>query len=110
MDKQGIAAVDAVTGAVTGWAPSLSAGAPCNNPQVYSLAALGSTIYVGGCFDSIGTKRRHHVGAIDAISGEPTDWDPGADQRVFTIAAADSLIFAGGEFRTIGGKREQSVP
>src|SRR5437763_1477308 len=52
-----VAAVDATSGAVTGWNPQSSA-------EVVTILPHGSTIYVGGAFNAIGGQARSHIAAL----------------------------------------------
>src|SRR5262249_36603457 len=54
-----IAALDAVSGAVTAWNPNADRG-------VYALAVGGSTVYAGGHFGSIHQQGHPRLVAIDA--------------------------------------------
>ncbi|HUK77281.1 MAG TPA: cadherin-like beta sandwich domain-containing protein [Thermoleophilia bacterium] len=72
--------------------------------DVEALAVSGSTLYVGGNFDTIGGQARNNVAALDATSGDATTWNPDADGTVYALAVSGSTVYAGGEFTTIGGQ------
>jgi hypothetical protein len=46
---------------------------------VQALAVSGSTVYVGGQFNSIGGQSRSNIAALDVTTGLVTAWNPGAD-------------------------------
>jgi trimeric autotransporter adhesin len=82
---------------------------PDNTPQtdgvVFSVLPVGNRIYLGGDFTHVGGVARNRLAAIDATTGELTDWSPGANGKVLALAASPdgSRIYAGGSFGTIGG-------
>lgn len=92
--RRDIAALDAVTGAVTDWDPS-------PNGEVNTISIKGKTVYVGGAFDSVGGKRRFHLAAIDAETGNVTDWSPIANNVVYTSAIYKDDVYVGGAFDQI---------
>src|SRR5262245_16466175 len=55
---------------------SVSAWNPNANGPVYTLAVSGGTVYAGGDFTSMGGQMRYRVAALNASTGEPTQWDP----------------------------------
>ncbi len=96
-----IAAIDASTGNPTSWNPGASA-------TVRAIAIYGSTVYAGGHFTSIqgasgGPYTRNYIAAIDASTGNPTSWDPGANNWVFALTVSGSAVYAGGYFTSIQG-------
>lgn len=54
LDRYGLVAFDTSTGSVTSWDPAADI-----DGRVYSLAALGQNIYVGGSFSLIGSSTRN---------------------------------------------------
>ena len=106
--RDNIAAIDAATGKATAWDPDPSLVGTFVG-TVGTLAVSGSTVYVGGDFDSIGGERRNHIAAIDATSGKATAWDPNADGLVGALAVSGSRIYAGGFFRSIGGEARDDI-
>jgi hypothetical protein len=96
-----LAAVDLRTGSVTSWDPNVEA--PTGLPIVTCLARGGSTIYAGGTSTSVGGQSRENIAEIDAQSGEPTAWNPGADSSIRVLSVRDGTVYAGGHFRNIGG-------
>ena len=66
--------------------------------EVFALSLVGTTLYVGGDFDSLGGEARAHVAAVDAATGALKAWNPGANEQVATILATDRQVFFGGRF------------
>ncbi len=87
--RNGIAAIDATTGAVLPWDPA---------PDSYAtnLAIDGSTVYTSGYFTTIGGQPRAGIAALDAGSGLATLWDPGPIYAGGALAVSGSTVYAGG--------------
>ena len=95
--RDGIAALDATTGAATSWNPGA-------NSDVRDLRVAGGTVYVAGDFWSIGGETRLGLAAIDPVTGAATSWDPHSDNSVSAIAIRGATVYAGGDFTAIGGQ------
>ncbi len=106
--RTNLAAIDAATGLPTDWSPAPDFG-------VNDLVLDGSIIYAGGAFSNIqghsgGPYVRNYIAAIgvDPASpgyGNPTSFNPGADNTVFTLALTGdgNTLYAGGAFSSITG-------
>ena len=103
-----------LTGLLAAPAPGFVEAAPAptwqTNGRVNAIVQVGDVVYLGGRFtevhDGNGTSLpRSRLAAIDLTTGEPTAWDPSADDEVFSLAAAPdgSRIYVGGKLRTVGG-------
>lgn len=71
-----------------------------------ALSSDGSTLYVGGNFDTVnGGVTRNNLAAFDTATGEVTDFDPDANGTVndITLSSDGSLLYAGGWFNTVNG-------
>jgi hypothetical protein len=77
--------------------------------EVFALALAGTTLYVGGDFDSLGGVARSHLGAVDVATGAATAWDPQVDDHVETLLAHGTCVYAGGRFKTVGGQAHDYV-
>ena len=97
--RSNAAAVDATTGAATGWDPSVTGG----SGVVFSLAVSGSTVYLGGLFTTVGATPRNNVAAVDATTGTATSWNPNVDSTVQALAVSGSTVYLGGDFVNVGG-------
>ncbi|MDQ1257543.1 MAG: hypothetical protein QG656_2149, partial [Candidatus Hydrogenedentes bacterium] len=120
-ERNSDAAVDTTTGQVTEWSPNPGCDL-ANKPRepyryVDALAISGKTAYIGGAFTTIGGQPRDHVGAVDTITGLPSEWNPGAggdlqDPRpyqqfiqysgVYALAVSGTTVYVGGPAKTIG--------
>jgi hypothetical protein len=111
-----LAALDATpsgSGGATGWNPSVSFANGLSSPVVSALALSGSTLYVGGSFDTIGTNvlTRHNLAALDTASGSAAaTWNPNvgdgsapAAGTVTALALSGAALYVGGDFQTVGG-------
>jgi hypothetical protein len=106
--RERLAAVSATTGALrVDWLADAVDANPYTG-RVYDLAVIGSTLYVGGDFDSLGGAIRNGLAGLDAETGRVLDWDPklgGANVNeplapaiVWSLAAYGSTLYAGGLF------------
>jgi len=77
---------------------------PDANGDVYALAIHGTTLYIGGEFDSLGSSLRPRIGSVDVSSGVVSDWNPVADGRVAAICAVGDTVYLGGQFQNLGGQ------
>ena len=98
-----LAAIDMTTGqGIPSWTTRLrSAGA---RPQVQSLAVSsdGSTLYVGGHFDTVNGVARNNFVAFDIATGVlDQSIDPKFSQPVLTLLAEPSILYAGGAFTKV---------
>ena len=100
-----IVALDANTGTPTDWAPAIKGGFV----QALALSQSGSTVYVGGNFDSIAGQSRNYIAALDATTGSPLVWNPEANNNVFSLSISGDTIYALGSFDTIGGQARNNV-
>jgi hypothetical protein len=71
---------------------------------VNAIAAIGSTVYVGGEFTSIGGQPRSRIAALGVMTGQASAWDPGANGTVAALAVSGNIVYAGGWFTSIGGQ------
>ena len=83
--------------------PNASRGtcAPCGS--VAQIAVSGSTVYVGGMFDSIGGKPRRYLAGLNAADGTATAFDPSPNGNILGLAVAGSTVYAAGGFTSRDG-------
>ena len=98
--RAGLAAIDLVTGAVKAWNPNPDGGI-CT-----AVAVHGNRVFVSGDFANIGgqPQPRSYFAALDTITGETTDWNPGANSLADTFLLEGDTLYVGGEFTQIGGQ------
>jgi hypothetical protein len=103
LPRDGLAAVDSVSGAVSQWHPPLEA-------LTETLAVAGRTVYAAGDFfrpkPAIGEIGS--IFAIDADTGALERWNPNPNDSVDTIAVAGDDVAAGGLFVSVGDVRPRS--
>lgn len=90
--RSNIAAVNATSGALSGWDPSADAA-------VESILFDGSsTVYAAGAFTSIGGQTRTGIAALDSGTGNATSFDyPDGFLDGSSMALSGSSLFVGGD-------------
>jgi len=109
--RHSIAALDAVTGAATTWNPNPSLSGDPTFASINAFAVSGSTVYVGGYFDTIGGQTRRGIAALDAVSGLATAWNPNSNlgSWIYALAVSGSTVYVGGYFHQIGGQTRNYI-
>ncbi len=85
--RTGLAAVNATTGAVLPWAPTIAGGSYTpTGTYATAITVSGNSAYVGGDFTSANGVARRGLAAFDAATGGLLPWDP--------TTAADPVVIA----------------
>jgi hypothetical protein len=98
-----VGSVDATTGAVdVNWHPN-----PDDWVAALAVAPGGSTVYVGGMFNSIGGRAQRKMAAVNATTGAVTSWAPTLGYPVLAILPAPNgqVVYAGGAGGRLTGNR-----
>jgi hypothetical protein len=94
--RDGLAAVDSVSGAVRPWHPSLSAATD-------TLITAGNTVYAGGDFyPPNGHTKIGSLVAIAADTGALKNWNPDPSDGVDAVAVGGDSVAIGGAFASVG--------
>ena len=111
--RRNLAALDVNTGEAT------SLDAPVTGvivAQVRALTVIGSTVYLGGAFDSVGGVGRTDLAAIDSASGAVLPWAPAlacqsgpCDTYIQRLATDGTSIFMVGNFDTLAGAPRPAI-
>lgn len=100
-----LAAIDATTGALTSWNPvTVPITTSISGAAMYGVEVSGGSVLTISNVASIGGAERSNLAALDATTGIPTSWNPGADNRVRALTPSGGLVYVGGDFVTIGGQ------
>jgi hypothetical protein len=95
-----LAAVDAFSGKVTAFDPQL-------NLPVFSVGAIGTTVYAAGDFSLVNQPKviRNFLASFDLATGAVLPWNPDPDDlvRALLITSDPPRIFAGGFFTSVNG-------
>ena len=95
--RNGIASLDASTGAVREWNPSVTG-------RVLSIAARGDIVYIAGAFSRVGARARMNLAAVNAVTASLLPWRPVTDGPVTAMAVDGERAFIGGDFRFVEGR------
>ena len=114
LPRLSLAALNAADGSATvTFNPSVTG--TIGNGVVSALARSGSTLYVGGSFNTIGGATRDNIAAVSlglpldgvavpTFNPSPSRSGCAACGSVSALAVSGSTVYAGGDFDTIGGK------
>lgn len=113
---QNLAAFDAVTGTVhPAWLPAVDQSG-LDDPRIHSLATDGTSLYVGGYFDSVDALPRSGVFAV-SLANLPGPavvdavWAPNAccGAEIVSMVVGASRLYVAGGFTAIGGALRNGV-
>ena len=100
-----LAAVDAITGQVTSWDPNPQS-TPGSPLFIEDIKIFEDTVYVGGYFKQVNGADRNGFAAINANTGQVTDWYPGSNDQqfsVYSIEISDGWLMIGGYITSVYG-------
>jgi hypothetical protein len=114
--RANVAALDAETGALTEWNPSVAG-------NVYAFTYADHTLYMGGNFTNVSGQPRSNVAAVRADTGTLLPWAPqieggNAPQQVnyalnypvSALAISSNTVFIGGTFTmNVGGLSRRNL-
>jgi hypothetical protein len=109
------AALDLTTASATSFTMSIYSLDPFNpSATISALAVGGPVLYVCGRFDGLSGQPRKDIGAVDAVTGDATPWNPapaanGQSFVVSALAVDGPTVYAGGLFNNIGGLPHNSL-
>ena len=72
--------------------------------RVNAILVVGDRVYLGGDFTHVNGVRRNYLAAMDASTGQLSDWNPNANGsvRALSLSPDGTRIYAGGGFTSIG--------
>ena len=109
LTRESIAAISATTGNSTTWNPDPKGFDGRAGGPILALAVDGSTVYAGGNFFEIGGQPRSGIAALEAATGNATDWNPGIIVTVEAIALSGSTVYAGGFITKVGEEARNGI-
>jgi trimeric autotransporter adhesin len=102
-ERRHVVAFDSGSGVMLNWNPRVFG-------EVLAIAKIGSTVFIGGDFDTVGKTEHRRLAAVNAQSGEALDWNWNIDSRgVECLAAIGTTLFVGGHFESFGGERRNNL-
>lgn len=99
-----LTALSIATGAIDAtWTPPTTPG------WINALAAVGSTLYIGGNFSTFGGAARANLAAVDLNTAQLAPWAPPADGEVMDLLDSGAGLYVAGEFTTLAGGARASL-
>ena len=106
VDRQGVASLNLATGLPDAFACDVTRSV--GTASVEALALSGTTLVLGGAFDSVKGLPRTGLAAVDAGSGAVLPWDPAPNGEVRALALGNGLAYFGGAFTAVAGAAPRS--
>ncbi len=106
---ESLRAVDATTGAPTGFLATLELPRIFENRGVRDLEVRGTTLYVGGAFVGVNGQARANLAAFDLGTDTLMPWNPAPNATVFDLTASGSDVYLAGRFTSVGGVPRQGL-
>jgi len=121
-ERRGFAEIDLRTGSLSDWNPIFSSRGVRDTfyvhyAHIHAFALQGSTLYVGGVFDSVNGIPRSRLCAFDLNTRELLAWNPKVingtdpdsdlDSVIQDVVATPHAIYVMGTFDSIGGKSQR---
>ncbi|MBA3690300.1 MAG: hypothetical protein H0W82_02665 [Actinobacteria bacterium] len=107
-----LAAIDVTTGAgIPSFTPDVTDSVDTATVRSLAVSSDGSTLYVGGTFESVDGQARQNLAAIDLATGQATPYSPrvenggGGLTKVAAIVTTPDAVYLGGRFSTVDGQR-----
>lgn len=104
LTRNSAAALDLSTLQVTGWNPDCTYDGAAGSGQIYAIAVLGDTVYLGGYFNRLGAQTRNMAAAVDRTYGMLKPWNPNSDATIRAINVTDDCVYLGGDFNNVNGQ------
>lgn len=100
--RPALAELDASTGEATAWDPGVGLVVPTSIPIVNAIALNGSSLYVAGTLDSLGSEHVAWCGALDVHTALRLPWDAAPNLSILAMAPSGNATYVGGIFTSIG--------
>jgi hypothetical protein len=107
-----LAAFDVATGVyLPSFTPTVTSAGGTAEVDALAVSADGSTLYLGGLFDTVNGVARQNFAAIDTATGDQVDPDVtiSPNQRVWVIMATGNLVYFGGNFTRVNGQTREHL-
>ena len=77
---------------------------PATEAEVFAVLRIGTSVYIGGAFNTINGTARPGLGAVGAITGNVSSWFPsGVSGSVNALVFRSPHLYVGGSFNGVAG-------
>ena len=104
LTRSNLVVLDAATGSPTSCVLPVTRGSTTAIVRAVAASPDGSTVYIGGLFEQVGTSFRKNIAAIDVASCTVKPFNPQPSSFVYAIAVTAGSVYFGGNFATVGGQ------
>jgi len=94
--RAGLAAINIASCDLLPWSAN-------TNGYVNALDVVGSTVYAGGDFTTVGTETRIRTAALDAATGAVLPFQHSMNKSVRALTSSGLMLYAGGDFSKVDG-------
>lgn len=103
-------AVDAASGSVLPWDPSVESDFQyCGKTLVSALAMHGHDLWLGGSFTSMHGQAVPYLAVVDDQIGQLTTFRPGCDGSVEALLVSGDTVFVAGAFQRLAGQPQRGL-
>lgn len=93
-----VAAFSLTTGNLLPWDPNVT------GTIVRAIQPVGSDVYIGGTFSTVGTTSRKNLAEVDGTTGAVVSgFNPKPNSTVLALQYKNGVLYAGGDFTTVAG-------
>ncbi|MEO7431617.1 MAG: hypothetical protein ABIR62_06260 [Dokdonella sp.] len=71
--------------------------------QIFGITVSGSSVFVGGLYDTIAGQARSNLAELNRVDGTATSFDPHSNNTIFNMVISGSTMYISGGFNSRDG-------